>query len=329
MNWSEFLNEYYFNPENPGSFAGPIKVRQILKDHGFNVTLRDVKQWLQDQDAYSLHRQATYKFKRKRIVTSGLDDMWDADLADVSNIAQYNQPYRYWLVVIDVFSRFLWLLPIASKHHTHMVQAFKHIFDSTPRRPKRIRTDKGTEFTNRSVTRLMETEGIKSITTKNETKANYAERVIKTVKSLLYRYFLHRQTYHYVDVLPQIVHNYNNRPHTSLNGLTPSDITKDNEARVWKKMYVDTSKRNRRVRFKFNINDKVRISHLKYAFQRDYHQKWTEEVFIVRNRIQESNHKLYQLKDYSDENIDGYFYEMELQKVRKPMDLTLRVEKST
>ena len=208
-----------------------------------------------------------------------------------------------------------------------MVQAFKVLFGSTPRRPKRLRTDKGTEFTNRAVSKLMKAEGIYAFTTKNETKANYAERVIKTIKTLLYRYFLHRQTYHYVDVLPQIVHNYNTRPHTSLKGLTPNAITKENEARVWKKMYVDTSKVKRKLKFKLKVNDKVRISHLKYTFQRDYHQKWTEEVFIVRGRMIKNGLNLYQLKDYGDEDIDGYFYEAELQKVRKPMDLTLRIEK--
>ena len=44
MNWLEFLENYYFNPKNPGSFAGPVKVKQILKDNGFNTTLKDVKQ---------------------------------------------------------------------------------------------------------------------------------------------------------------------------------------------------------------------------------------------------------------------------------------------
>lgn len=327
MKWFNFLNNYYFNPQKPGAFAGPVKVKQILKENGYKVPLQDVKQWLQDQDAYSLQRQTKYRFKRKRVVTSGIDDMWDADLADLSNIAEHNQPYRYWLVVIDVFSRYLWLVPIASKHHSHMLQAFRNIFASTQRRPKKIRTDKGTEFTNRALTKLFKAEGINAFTTKNETKANYAERVIKTMKGLLYRYFLHRQTYHYVDILQQLVQNYNNRPHTSLKGLTPSDITPDNEANVWKQMYVDTSTIMRKVKFNFNVNDKVRISHLKYTFQRDYHQKWTEEVFIVRRRMRKGGHNLYQLKDYGEEDIDGYFYEVELQKVRMPTGLMLRVEK--
>ena len=325
--WKLILQTIYFNPNETGAFAGPQKVKQILKQKGYSVPMKEIKQWLQDQDAYSLLRQVKYRFRRQRIVTSGLDDMWDADLADVSNLHQHNPPYKYWLIVIDVFSRFLWLIPVPTKHHTHMVQAFKNLFKSTKRRPKKLRTDKGTEFTNRAVRKLLESEGIYAYTTKNETKANYAERVIRTMKGLLYRYFLHRQTYQYIDVIEKLVQNYNSRPHRSLKGLSPSEITKDNEAKVWKCMYVDTSKRNTKIKYQFKVNDKVRISHLKYTFQRDFHQKWTEELFIVTRRIRRSGHKFYCLKDYADEDIDGYFYETELQKVRKPSDMVLKVEK--
>ena len=90
----------------------------------------------------------------------------------------HNEPYKYWLVVIDVFSRHLWLIPVESKHQTHMVRAFTTLFEQTQRRPKNLRTDKGTEFTNRAVKKLLKDQGINAYTTKNETKANYAQRVI-------------------------------------------------------------------------------------------------------------------------------------------------------
>ena len=326
--WQTFLEQIYFNPQHPGAFAGPVKVKKILNENDFHPTLKSVKAWLQDQDAYSLLRPARYRFKRQRVVTSGIDDLWDADLADVSNIAQHNNNLKYWLVVIDVFSRKLWAVPTASKHHTHMIQAFNTLFLSTNRRPKHLRTDKGTEFTNRAVKRLMKNEQIDAYTTKNETKANYAERVIRTLKGLVYRYFHHKQTYVYTDVLQQLVDNYNQRPHRSLDGLSPDQVTKRNEARVWKRMYVDTSHgRSKRKKFAFNIGDQVRISHLKYTFQRDYQQKWTEEVFKITHRLRRDGLNLYRIKDYLDETIDGHFYETELQRVTKDVNTMFRIEK--
>ena len=326
--WQTFLQSNYFNPQYPGAFAGPQKVRRILNKHNFYPTLKSIKAWLQDQDAYSVLRPTRYKFKRQRVVTAGIDDLWDVDLADVSNLAPHNNNLKYWLVVIDVFSRKLWVVPVVSKHHTHMVQAFKTLFLTTNRRPKHLRTDKGTEFTNRGVKKLMKDENIDAYTTKNETKANYAERVIRTLKGLVYRYFHHRQTYTYTNILQQLVDNYNQRPHRSLNGLSPDEITNSNEAQVWKRMYVDTSQLGLKLkRFAFSVGDQVRISYLKYTFQRDYQQKWTEEVFRVTHRLRQQGINLYQLKDLLDESIDGYFYEVELQRVTKDAESAFRIEK--
>ena len=326
-NWETFLNQIYFNPRHPGAFAGPQKLQQILKQHDIITSYKNVKDWVQNQDAYSLLRPVKYKFKRQKITTTGIDDLWDADLADVSNIAQHNNAFKYWLVVIDVFTRYTWVIPVISKHHTQMVHAFQTLFSMTNRRPKHLRTDKGTEFKNKAVRKLLKDQNIHAYTTKNETKANYAERVIRTLKGLMYRYFIHRQTYSYTDVLEQLVENYNTRPHRSLKGLAPTQINKRNEAKVWKQMYVDTSSvKIKRKRFKYKIGDQVRISHLKYTFQRDYQQKWTEEIFEITRRFRKQGFNMYMIKDLLDDTIDGHFYETELQLVSKDADSTYRVE---
>lgn len=327
-NWETFLNKFYYNPEHPAAFAGPRKVKQILQENNVDTSYKNIKKWLQNQDSYSLLQPVKYRFKRQRIVTSGIDDMWDADLAVVSNISKHNNNYQYWLVVIDVFTRHLWIVPIQSKSSKDMVKAFQALFNATSRRPNKLRTDNGMEFRNRAVKKVFEIEGINAYTTKNETKANYAERVIRTIKGLVYRYFIHRQTYKYTDVLQHLVDNYNHRPHTSLGGLSPAAINKSNEDMVWKRMYVDTSSvAKRRKRYALKVGDTVRISHLKYTFQRDYQEKWTEEVFKVASRTRRQGINLYRLVDFMDESISGHFYEAELQKVHKDADSVYRVEK--
>ena len=121
-----------------------------------------------------------------------------------------------------------------------MSSLFKALLHNTTRRPQVLRTDNGKEFVNQSVRRLFNEAGVKHFTTKNETKANYAERVIRTLKGLVYRYCVHNQTYTYDTVLQDLVQNYNHRPHSSLKGRAPADINRANEAIVWKEMYVDT-----------------------------------------------------------------------------------------
>ena len=327
--WKDYLENNYFKPGVPGAFAGPKKLYNTLKQNKQHVTHAKVKQWLQDQDAFSLLQPVKYKFKRQRVITRGIDDMWDIDLADMTNITQHNDGHRFLLIVIDVFSKYLWVQPIPNKSHGSVIQAFQKIFQETMRRPRTLRSDNGTEFKNRWFKQFMKKEGIHAYTTKNEMKANYAERVIRTLKGMLYRYFLHRQTYRYADILQDMVYNYNHRPHGSLPGYSPVQITKDVEAKVWKYMYIDKMKlpKKKKKNFIFKIGQHVRISHLKYAFQRDYHIKWTQEVFLVTHRCKKQGIHLYRVKDLLDEDIDGHFYEEELQAVTKDIQSVYKIEK--
>ena len=87
--WKEHLATAYFNPKNPAAFAGPDKVQTMLKQAGYDVGEHRIRKWLQDQDAYSLQKPVKAKFKRARVITTGIDDLWDMDLADVSNLKSY------------------------------------------------------------------------------------------------------------------------------------------------------------------------------------------------------------------------------------------------
>ena len=91
------MTHSYFKPGNSGAFAGPKKLYTTLKQNKQTVTHSQVKKWLQDQDAFTLLQPVKYRFKR-RVITRGLDDMWDVDLAD------HNENNRFLFIVINVFS---------------------------------------------------------------------------------------------------------------------------------------------------------------------------------------------------------------------------------
>ena len=56
-------------------------------------------------------------------------------------------------------------------------------------------------------------------------KANFAERVIQTLKQSLWGYICAEKNYRYINVLKDIIHSYNNTKH-STTGMKPSEITK-------------------------------------------------------------------------------------------------------
>lgn len=179
------------------------------------------------------------------------------------------------------------------------------------------------------------------IYTQNETKAKYAERVIRTIKNLMYRYFMKNRTYLYVEILQKLVESYNNRPHRSLGGLSPGSVNEDNADETRYLTYLSDRKRNRKSYnkntklsknknkkvYKFKIGDDVRISQLKHPFQRDYQQKWSSEYFKVDKRYLRGNVAVYKLKDLMNEPIQGTFYHFELQKIKATEDVLYRIEK--
>jgi len=85
---------------------------------------------------------------------------------------------------------------------------------------------------------------------------------------------------------------------------------KDDEVRVYRNLYPDLTRRPMRAKFK--IGDKVRIQKKKGVFEKGFTPNWTE-VFIV-SKIQRTNPVTYKLNDLNEEEIQGTFYEQELQK---------------
>ena len=340
---TEYLRELYYTPGKPGAFAGPEKLYQAVKQDGkYKIGRRRIRQFLNNEDSYSLFKPIRRTFPRSKVVVDTIDSMWDGDLADVSNIASHNDGYKFLLVLIDIFSRYLFIVPLKNKNHEQIVESLKVIFQKG-RKPQTLRTDKGSEFKNRWVKSFLKKEGINVIYTQNETKANYAERVIRTMKNLMYRYFMKNRTYRFVNVLQALVSSYNQRPHRSLGGNTPANVNKENANEIRLDAYLSrvkkgpsdqlhkTIKKSSRPRkksdFKFKIGDDVRISQLRHPFQRDYQQKWTEEFFKVSERYKRDGIPVYKVKDLADDPIDGTFYESELQKIVKTGDVLYRVEK--
>ena len=73
-----------------------------------------------------------------------IDAKWQADLADMQGIARQNGGMRYLLVVINVFSKFAWAVPVHSKEAKAITAAFGQVLTiANPRYFKRLQTDKG------------------------------------------------------------------------------------------------------------------------------------------------------------------------------------------
>ena len=231
--------------------------------------------------------------------------------------AKYNNGYNFLLLVIDIFNKYGWIKPLKNKQGKTIVNALKEIFKESGRRPAKLWTDKGREFFNKDVRDL-----VYLYATENEEKSSIAERWIRTMKEKMFKYFTDNKTNKYIDVLPDLVEDYNNTVHSSIK-LTPVEASKEeNKLKVWRNLYPDRYKTSR-LNPKFSVGDRVRISKKKAVFEKGYTTRWTEEIFTI-TEIQNTNPITYKLADLQGEKITGAFYEPELQKTEQQI---FRIEK--
>jgi hypothetical protein len=311
------LQQYYYKLKHPSAFSGPQKLHKLLEKKYQNVfTLHFIKKWLKNQDSYSLSQEPRYKFRTARVLVSSIDEQYDADLTSVENLKKYNDGVRFLLFVIDIFSRYLWVKPLYDKTAKSILQSIKEIF--AERKPFKLRTDKGSEFNNRFLKKYLKESNVYYFTTQNTPKANYVERVQKTIKVKLYRMMRQKRSYRFVDDLQKIVDNYNASPHRSLNNVAPKDVNKQNEADLFAYMYLRKPKKYQgRILFQLKKGDLVRISHIKHPFRRSYQEQFTREVFKINHRQYKDGLPMYSLQDLNNQPISGLFYSSELQKVEK------------
>ena len=100
------LNFLYFDIKSPVAFTSPLALYREAKKRYPSLTFQQIKTWLQPKDTYTLHKPVQYNFPRNRVIVTGTDDQWQADLVDISSLARFNKGYKFLLTCIDVFSKF-------------------------------------------------------------------------------------------------------------------------------------------------------------------------------------------------------------------------------
>ena len=151
---------------------------------------------------------------------------------------------------------------------------------------------------------LLEKNGITLYSTENEEKSSVCERWNRTIKTKMWRQFTFQGDTIYLDILPNILEQYNNTKHSSIKMTLVEASKKMDDTRQL------SSKLSSKPKFK--VGHKVRISKYKRkVFDKVYTPNWTEDIFLI-DKIPSTNPITYRLKDLNNEKIQGSFYEPEL-----------------
>ena len=138
------------------------------------------------------------------------------DLADMQLISRFSKGFRFLLCVINIFSKYAWVVPLKDKKVISIVNAFQKILYKSGRKPNKIWVDKGIEFQNNSFKKWFKDNDIEMYLIYNEGKYVVAERFIKTLQTKIYKYMTSVSKNVYIDKLDAIVDEYNNAYHRTI-----------------------------------------------------------------------------------------------------------------
>ncbi|KAK9702845.1 hypothetical protein QE152_g29696 [Popillia japonica] len=214
-----------------------------------------------------------------------------------------NNGYKYVLILIYCFSKYGWSHPLKNKGAEEVREAMSNILQEG-RSPKNLQTDAGKEFYNEKFKKLMRTYEINHFSTYSTKKASIVERVIRTIKNMLYKTFSLRGSYKWIDILSEITAKYNNTKHRTIK-MKHADVTVKSKhllstvynnikvmgKHIFKvgdcvrisKHLLSTVYNNIKVMGKhiFKVGDCVRISKYRGTFAKGYTPNWSTELFKI------------------------------------------------
>lgn len=317
--------EIFTDINHPASFSYPEKVLHHLREEpGYEKTkLAAVKKALLRVHSYTRFKPIRNKYPKMTTRSNDVDERWQLDLMNTTPFGpEDNDNFKFLLIVIDVFSRRLAIVPLYDKSGREVAAATELLFMSTGKIPKTISTDSGAEFQSGDFRSLCRKYEIRQFfTIPDITHASVVERVILTLRRKIGKYMLHNGTNRYLDALGAIVDGYNNSLHTTIS-MSPAEAS-GSLANRQIALYNLTRKLNREKRKTTPVNDDVevgaqmRIPILPLRrFRKSHEPTFTEVTFPVsRTFVNDKSRPVARFADTGDRALKKlYFYLNELSK---------------
>ena len=298
-----------YHGDNPYSFSSKKQVYQNYP----HLPRSTIDRALQYSSTYTRFKPNRKPSSYSPIYVSQLRELWQADLAffRTEGIREANAPYKYLLVVIDCWSRAIWLEPLITKECREIVEKFRKILSSTTH-PKRIQSDQGGEFKCKDLNNLFDRRAIFQYFSTSSRKSAFVERVILSVKTILFKLMDYHQTKNWTRLIPQVLKIYMNRRHSSIK-MSPNEAEKEeNQAELFRLHQIKYGKVKRQ-KPKYKVGDSVRVALEHNREMRGWKPKYSDELFTIRSILTNLPVVRYVLTDPQDgEPVRGNWFEDEL-----------------
>lgn len=286
----------YGDLSKPGAFSNPEK----LAKH-YNKKREIIADALKSDPSYYLYKKVSNNFLRRRVLVNHPNYLLAIDLKDVREYGSKNRNIGYLLCAIDCFSRFGYCQPMINKNASSCEKALSKILNQMKPPCRKIWADRGSEFYNRSVSKLLKSKNIVLFSTQNyDIKSSIVERWQRTLLRMINKYMERNNTENYVNDLQQIVDNYNNTFHRAIK-MSPNQVKDENVGIVLDNLYHSgyspfPSKIKHRAEPKFKIGDTVVVTKLKKLFDKEYRGTYVPEIYFI-HEVSSRNPCTYKVRD--------------------------------
>lgn len=278
-----------------------------------------------------LYHSRRLKFPRRRVLPRSYSDYAQLDLIQLNNIATHNDNYNFCALLVNVYSKKIYVEKLKNKSQDLVLDAYKKIFERCDVKFENFLSDAGREYRNAVFIRyITHVYGAKLFFSYSLVKASVAELSNKIFKHKLYRLMAINTTYRWLDLYRDAEHQVNERVHSGYKKKVSSINSKNAKSIAW---YYD---RHRNpplaTNIKFPINSIVRYENTsKEIFHKSYLTNWSIRQYRVV-AVSKKIPPLYTICDrFTNKPLLRRFYEPELQLVKNPeillLDKIWRVDK--
>ena len=197
---------------------------------------------------------------------------------DVSNVSTPSANFKYLLVSIDIFTRKVCVVPLKSKDADTVAEGMKTIIKTFS--PKIVTTDVGKEYISSEFNNLLKRHGIEHryIDVDQHCSLGLVDRMCRTIRGLVNKWLTSRQTTRYIDVLDQLIENYNNTYHSTIK-CTPNEA--ENHVKEINRIMLNKYNQAKTREPVFNIGDRVRNMLTLSIFDKQGKSKWSKDIYTI------------------------------------------------
>ena len=227
----------------------------------------------------------TKNYPTNKIVYNKIDEIWSIDLADFSDYkTSNNKRFRYIFIVIDNFSKYLWTIPLKNKYSQTITNEFSNILIKSKRKPIKIESDRGSDFYNSIFQNFLKSKNIHHYSRFTDKGPSIAERVIRTVRSLIKKPIFLAGNADWLSELPSVTKQYNNTIHHSIK-MTPVQASKKSNE---KKVFDNLRDGRQKQRPKYKLGQLIRTADIKKVFSKGESTNWSYKLYTITEVIHET-----------------------------------------